>query len=91
MVALELLAIAAVVTLKVADVADAVTVTDDGTVRAELVFDRVMLTPPAAAGWLKVTVQLLVVFGPRKVGLQISDESRPGATRLTFVLTELLL
>jgi hypothetical protein len=50
MVALELLAMAAVVALKVADVAAAATVTEAGTVRTELVFVRVTLAPPVGAG-----------------------------------------
>jgi hypothetical protein len=91
MVALEVLPRAAVVALKVADVAAAAMLTDDGTVNAGLVLVKVMLTPPAGAGWLNVTVQLLEVFGPMLVGLQSSEESKPGATKLTVVLTELLL
>ena len=91
MVAFELPPKAAVVALKVAEVAAAATVTAAGTVRAGLLLVRVMLMPPAGAAWLKVTVQLLEAFGPRLVGLQTSEESRPGATRLTLVLTELPL
>jgi hypothetical protein len=47
--ALELLAIAVVVALKVAEVAAAATVTLAGTVRAELVLDRATLMPPVGA------------------------------------------
>ena len=50
MVALELLAIVAVVALKVADIAPAVTATDAGTVRVELLLDSVTLAPPVGAG-----------------------------------------
>lgn len=50
------------VTLKVAVVAAAATVTDPGTVRIELVLVRVTLAPPAGAAPLKVTVQ--VEFAP---------------------------
>jgi hypothetical protein len=80
-----------VVAVKVAEVAAAVTVTDAGTVRAELVFVRVTLAPPVGAGWVKVTVHALEAFGPRLVGLQASEETRTGATRLTVALAELLL
>jgi hypothetical protein len=89
--ALELLLMAAVVALKVVDVAAAATVTEAGTVRVALVFVRVTLAPPARAGWVNVTVQLLEAFGPRLVGLHVSEDTRTGATRLTLVLAELLL
>jgi hypothetical protein len=49
-VALPLLPIVAVVALKVAVLAFAATVTDAGTVRVELVFDRLTLAPPVGAG-----------------------------------------
>ena len=39
----------------------------------------------------KVTVQLLDAFGPRLVGLHVSEEISTGATRLTVALAELLL
>ena len=90
-VALELLLITVVVALKVAEMAAAATVTDAGIVRAELVFDKVMLAPPAGAAWVRDTVQVLEVFGPRLVGLHESDVTSTGATRLTFAVAELLL
>ena len=89
--ALELLLMAAVVALKVAEVAAAATVTDAGTVRVVLVFDRVTLAPPAGAGWVRAMVQVLEEFGPRLVGLHASEDTRTGATRLTLVLAELPL
>jgi hypothetical protein len=91
MVAVELLVRVAVVALKIAEVAAAETVTEAGTVRVELVLVRVTLAPPVGAGWVKVTVQVLEAFCPRLVGLQASEETRTGATRLTVVLAELLL
>jgi hypothetical protein len=95
MVALELLLMAAVVALKVADVAAAATVTEAGTVRVELVFElvlvRVTLAPPVGAGWVRVTVQELEELGPRLVGLQVSEETRTDAARVTVVLAELPL
>jgi len=80
-----------VVTLKVAEVAAAPTVTDDGTVRVELLFDRLTLAPPVGAGCVRVTVQVLDEFEPRLVGLQDTADTSTGATRLTVVLAELLL
>jgi len=91
MVAVELLPMAAVVTVKFADVAAAATVTEAGTVRVALEFARVTPAPPVGAGWVRVTVQVLEEFAPMPVGLQASDETSTGATRLTVVLAELLL
>ena len=80
-----------VVALKVAVVAAATTVTDAGTVRVELVLVRVTLAPPVGAAWVRVTVQVLEEFGPKLVGLQATEETSTGATRLMLVLAELLL
>ena len=91
MVALELLPMVVVVALKVAEVAAAETVAEAGTVRAELVFVRVTLAPPVGAGWVNVSVQVLEAFCPRLVGLQASEETRTGATRLKVALAELPL
>ena len=89
--ALELLLMAAVVALKVADVAAAATVTDAGTVNVELVLVRAMLAPPAGAGWVRVTVQVVEELGPTLVGEHASEEIRTDAARVTVVLAELLL
>jgi hypothetical protein len=86
-----LLLIAAVPALKVADVAAPATATDAGTVRVALVLVRVTVAPPVGAGWVRVTVQVLDEFGPRLVGLQTSEETSTGATRLMLTLAELLL
>ena len=86
-----MLLMAAVVTLKVADVAAAATVTEAGTVNVALEFERVTLAPPAGAAWVRVTVQLLEELAPMLEGLQASDDTRTGATRLTTALAELLL
>jgi hypothetical protein len=85
-----LLLMVPVVALKVAVVAAASTVTDAGTVRVGLLLVRVTLAPPVGAAWVRVTVQVLVEFGPRLVGLQTSEETSTGATRLMLVLAELL-
>ena len=86
-----MLAIVAVVALKVADVAAAATVTEAGTVKLELVLVSVTLAPPVGADWVKVTVQVVEELGPRLVGLQAKEETRTGATRLTLVFEELPL
>ena len=85
-----MLARAAVVALKVAEVAAAATVTDAGAVRVALVLVRVTRAPPVGAAWVRVTVQVLEPFGPRVVGLQASDETST-ATMLMVALAELLL
>ena len=79
-----------VVALKVAVVA-AATVTDAGTVRTELVLVKVTLAPPVGAACVRVTVQVLEEFGPTLVGLQTSEDTSTGATRLMVALAELLL
>ena len=86
-----MLLMVAVVTLKVADVAEAATVTEAGTVRVALEFERVTLAPPVGAAWVRVTVQVLEELAPMLDGLQASDETSTGATRFTVVLAELLL
>ena len=64
-----------VVAKKVAEIAAAATVTDAGTVRMELVFVRVTIAPPVGAGWVRVTVQVLVELGPTLVGVQANKET----------------
>jgi len=86
-----LLLIVPVVALKLADVAAAATVTEAGTVSVELVLVSVTLTPPVGAAWVKVTVHVVDELWPRLVGLQASEETSTGATRLTVVFAELLL
>ena len=91
MVALELLLMAAVVTMKLADVAEAATVTEGATVSVALEFERLMLAPPAGAAWVRNTVHVLEELAARLVGLQASDETSTDAIRLTVALAELLL
>jgi hypothetical protein len=86
-----LLLIVVVVALKVPDVAAAATATDAGTVRVALVLMRVTVAPPAGAACVRVTVQVLEALGPRLVGLQTSEETSTGATRLMLALAELPL
>ena len=80
-----------VVALKAAQVAAAATVADAGTVSVALALVRVIVAPPAGAGWVRVTVQMLTPFGPRLAGLQTSEETSTGATRVMVALAELLL
>lgn len=58
------MSMAAVVALKVAEVAPEATVTDAGTVRMEFVLDRLTAAPPVGAPLLRVTVhvELLEIF-----------------------------
>ena len=86
-----MLAMAAVVALKVAVMAAAATVTDAGAVSVALVLVRVTAAPPVGAALVKVTVQVLEAFGPRLAGLQTSDETSTEAVRLMVALAELLL
>jgi hypothetical protein len=82
---------AVVVTLNVAVVAAAATVTDAGTVSVVLVFVSVTNAPPVGATLVSVTVQVLEEFFPRLVGLQVSEETSTEADRLMVVLAALLL
>ena len=91
MVVVELLVMAAVVTWKFADVAAAATVTEGATVSVVLEAERVTLAPPAGAGWVKVTVQVLEELAPMLAGVQVSDETSTEPVRLTVALAELLL
>ena len=85
-----MLAMAAVVALKVAEVAAAATVTEAGAVSVALVLVSVTAAPPVGAAWVRVTVHVLEALGPRLVGLQVSEETST-ATKLTVALAELLL
>jgi hypothetical protein len=66
-------------------------VTDGGAVSRPLTVDRTTLAPPAAALLVNVTVQVLAVDGPSVAGLQTTEETSTGATRVTVVFAELLL
>ena len=87
-VSLWLLLIVVVVVLNVAVVAPAATVTDAGTVNSALVSLRVTAAPPAGAACVNVTVQVLVAFCPKLVGLHASDDTVTGATRLIVAFAE---
>ena len=89
MVALALLATATVVAVKLTELAAAAIVTEAGTARIELVLARVMAAPPAAAAWDSVTVQLEEEFAARVVGLQDTEDTETGATKVTLKLAAL--
>ena len=86
-----MLGIVEVVAPKAAEVVAAATVTDAGTVRVVLELDRATEAPPVGAGWVRVTAQVLVPFGPKLAGAHVSEETSTGATRLTLALAEVLL
>jgi hypothetical protein len=46
--------------------------------------------PPTGESWARVTVQVVESFGPRRLGLQTSED-RTEVMRFTLVLAELLL
>jgi len=75
MVTVALLLTVAVVAANVADVAPAATTTDAGTVSVALLSVRPTLAPPVGADWVSVTVQVLVEFDPRVLGLQDSVDT----------------
>jgi len=86
-----LLPMAAVVALKVAEVAAAATVTEAGTVSVASVLVRATAAPPAGAALLRVTVQVLEELGPKLVGLQASEETSTGPSKAMVALAEVLL
>jgi len=90
-VELPLLLIVPVDALNVAEVADAATVTEAGTVSTALELESPTLAPPVGAGWVNVTVQVLDEFCPKLLGLQANEETSTGATRLMLAEAEVLL
>jgi hypothetical protein len=66
------------VTLNVAEVAPAPTVTEAGTCKVELEVESAMTAPPVGADWLRVTVHVLEAFEPRLVGLHETAETNTG-------------
>ena len=53
--------------------------TERGAVREALVFDKVTRVPPAGAGFVRLTVQLVDALEPRLRGMQESDDTSAGA------------
>jgi hypothetical protein len=86
MVAFESLRMVNVVARNVAEVAPAPIVIEAGTVSTRLVLESVMIAPAAGAALVKVTVQVLKESGPRPAGLQASEDTSTGATRLKLAV-----
>jgi hypothetical protein len=86
MVEFRPLRMATVVALNVAEVAPAATVIEAGSVSTRLVLESVTIAPPLGAAFVKVTVQVLKESGPRLVGLQVSEDTSTGATRLRLAV-----
>jgi len=80
-----------VVPLNVAVVALDATVTEEGTVRTELLLVKVTEAPPLGAGWVSATVHVVDALDPRLAGVHNTDETRTEAARFTVVLAELPL
>jgi hypothetical protein len=82
--------VAPAVALKAVVLAPAAIVTDAGTASRVLLLLNVTVDPPVGAAAFKVTVHLLTPPGLRLEGLQVSVETRTGATRAIMKFCELL-
>jgi hypothetical protein len=69
-------------TVKVPVVEPAATVMEAGVVSTALLSESVTIVPPAGAPLESATVQVLVPFEFKLVGVQASEERVTGATRL---------
>ena len=74
------------VTGKVADVEPDATVTEAGVVSPLLLSESETEEPPAGAAALSATVQVAVAPEDRLVGLQASEDTSTGATRLRLAV-----
>ena len=90
-VAIELLAMAAVVTVNVPEVAKDAMVSEPGIVNAALLFARMMMAPPVGAACVRVTVQVPEEFAARLLGLHDRVDSDAGAIKVKVVVAELPL
>jgi len=80
-----------VVPLNVAVVALDATVTEEGTVRVELLLVKAMEAPPLGAGLVRVTAQATDALDPTLAGVHTTDETSTEDAKLTVVLAELPL
>jgi len=87
-VTLPLLVMVPAVTVNVAVVAFAATVTEDGVVNNELLSDSVTVVPPVGAAELSVTVHVLVPLELTVVGLHASDDNVTGGASVTVAVFE---
>ena len=78
-----------VVPLNVAVMPLDATVTEEGTVRMELLLVKVMEAPPLGAGWVRASVHVVEALDPTLAGVQSTDETRREDARFTVVLAEL--
>jgi hypothetical protein len=83
--------VVAAVAVNVAVVALEATSTDDGTVSRVVLLASATVDPPAGAGCVSVTVQVLAALCPRLAGLQLSELTSTGARRLIAAVPELPL
>ena len=81
----------AVVALKEATASPEGTETVNGAVNVELVLASAMTAPPAGTAWFTLTVHVLLVFGPRLVGLHESEETSTELASPRVVFAELPL
>jgi hypothetical protein len=77
------------VAVNIAEVAEAATAADAGTVSAEFVFDKATLMPPLGAACVRTTVQVLEELELIAAGVHESEETDRGPTRVTVLVAEL--
>ena len=77
--------------MKLAEVDPAATVTEGSVVSSFVLSDSTALTPPESAGLVSVTVQVVLAYDLRLVGLQASAESFTDPVRLKVTLLEVPL
>lgn len=90
MLATTLLLVVFVVTVKVAEVAPAATVTLAGTVARVLLLVSEMVAPPAGAALLSFTVPVEGEPPTTVVGLRVSDDSTAGDAGFTVSAADLV-
>ena len=79
------------VAVKVPEILPAATVTEAGAERAVLPLLTAIAAPPDGATLVSVTVHVVLVAGPRLVGLHISEATWIGATKETDADAEVAL
>jgi hypothetical protein len=87
-VALRLFAIVPAVAANVVEVDPAATVTKAETIRSVLLLDSDTAVPAAGAGLFRVTVQVVASLLLKLVGVQASELSNTGASKLTLAVCD---